>query len=737
MKETDPNWILAGPYRGMLAPGFRDAAFVERLSGLRAWEESAQAVTLSLGRNRLYRIPVVCGERPLELAVKRFGPQSALKDWSDRIRGGKACRSWRAAGALRARGLGTPDPVGFLEKWQGRRLRESYFLTRYVPDLISFKDALIALFTREPLCATFLELMQAVADAVRPMHEAGFMHRDLGNQNILLRRAADGQWRDVQFADLNRARWQDGPLSVEQRARDLSRLYLPSDLWRVFLDMYAGAAPADRLRARERFHRKAYALLADTRHLRHPWRTRRNRRRAASRTEYPSEKEMWIWDERSEQAVSALRRKERARYFAAGRHAAVAAGALRGAPVVWREYRRLLKTCWRAPVRMAERVGMAVQPRVATWEREYELLRQLGAIPVLIRFYAHETPDAWRFAARAARQMHEAGRSVSFALVQDRRAVTDEARWREFVDAAVDGVADFADRIEIGHAINRVKWGVWEMDDYRRLLRGTQAARARWPHIKWTGPAVIDFDCPTTMAALRAMPPDLQFEALSLHLYVDRRGAPENRQGPFAALEKFALGRAMARWAPQCADRLIVSEVNWPLQGTGVYSPVGSPYVSPGPRRNDPSVSEEDYAVFMLRYLTIALCSGMVERVFWWRLVARGFGLVDNEDPRQWRARPAFHMLRVFLERIGDSQYVGLGADDTDAARLLRFRRSDGREWALAYSVGAPVSWEAPFRCARIENALGEVQPLATPAAPRLSLTGQPHYLFPAENAEV
>ena len=44
----------------------------------------------------------------------------------------------------------------------------------------------------------------------------------------------------------------------------------------------------------------------------------------------------------------------------------------------------------------------------------------------------------------------------------------------------------------------------------------------------------------------------------------------------------------------------------------------------------------------MIRYLLIALCSGMVERVYWRRLVARGFGLIDDVEPGTWRPRPAF-----------------------------------------------------------------------------------------------
>lgn len=744
MKKLPLDPFIVGPWRGAIAPDFRNPAFLARLESIREWTAGPEAVVLSTGRNRNVKAVAPNADHPIELAIKRFGTQSGLKDRIDRFRGSKARRSWLAACALRERGIGTPTPVGYLEHWNGARLDESYVITLYQPGLISFKDALIRLFNEEPICEKFIVLMQAVADAVRAMHEAGFMHRDLGNQNILLRPTASPTGDDILFVDLNRARWQDAPLSMDQRARDLSRIWLPSDLLRVFLDMVMGDQPSAALLKRERFHRKAYALIADTRHLRHPLRTRKNRRRSPAPAVYPSGKDMWIWDEKSAQAISALRRKDRKRHFTLCRHAAIAWPALLDARSVWREYRALQAACWQEPVAMKDRVGMAVEPRPATWDRECALLRALGTLPVMIRFYCHETPAAWTFAAEAVRQLHRNGHAVSIALVQDRRAVKDATVWRHFAEQVLSPVADIVDRVEIGHAINRVKWGLWDIEDYRRLLTGMVAAARPWPHLKFTGPAVIDFDLPHVMAALRAVPEPLRFDALSHHGYVDRRGAPENRQGPFSALDKFALTRAIARQSPHCADRLIVSEVNWPLRGTGVWSPVGSPYESPWPRRNDPSVSEDEYADFMLRYLALALCSGMVERVYWWRLVARGFGLVDDTDAARWRERPAYRMLKTFLDLLGDSVFIGqhtrpVNAEparaasaarrqDLPIARTLTFRKPDGQTIDMLYTTGVSADGPCPPPASRIVDAFGNEQnPIRDGSA--LPLTGRPVYM--------
>src|SRR5690606_23548242 len=102
--------------------------------------------------------------------------------------------------------------------------------------------------------------------------------------------------------------------------------------------------------------------------------------------------------------------------------------------------------------------------------------------------------------------------------------------------------------------------------------------------------------------------------------------------------------------------KVIVSEVNWPIKHTGIWSPIGCPYETPRWRREEPGETEDDYADYMLRYLVISLCSGHVEQVFWWRLSAHGYGLVDDLD--NFRTRPAFHSLAFFLQRLGHADFV-------------------------------------------------------------------------------
>ena len=732
METPTVNRSHYGTYEGVLCDAYACADLAAWLCSLKTFVDAEGVRVLAQGRHRNVLLETACQGKPIHLVVKAFGKQSAVGDALTRVRGSKAERTWLAAVHLQAAGVGTPPPVGFFERWEGGRLVESYFLAEYCPDTSSFKDELVNLFRYEPECAHFMSLMETVARAVRRMHDAGFVHRDLGNQNILLRRKSASTWGDVVFIDLNRGRRRTA-LSLRERGYDLSRITLPSDLMRVFREMYwaPDVPPPDFLDA-ERRARRRYARHCATRFIRHPLRRLRKRRTMESER-YPNEKDLWIWDERSGQAIPCLKSRDRHRHYARGRNLVQVGAVLRHGFRVWWEYRKLKRTAFVQHVEMRNRVSVAISAREDRLVREVALLHELGDPPVHIRFYHHETETEWRHALTAIGRLKDLGFRVSVALVQDRRAVLDPDSWKHFVDLVLDRVGSDVEWVEIGHAINRVKWGIWGFREYDRLWQPVIAHSSSIGNVRFTGPACIDFEYPFLLAALSRMPRGLHLNALSHHLYVDRRGAPENLQTGFATMDKAFLARAVVRSFPKvCEDRLILSEVNWPLQGTGVYSPVGSPYESPGERQNDPSVSEEDYASFMVRYILTTICSGAAEQVVWWQLAAHGYGLVDDMG-ETWRKRPAFEMLKTFLGMVGDAVFesrmrVDGREQDGTWAEFCVFRKEDGQRICVAYTPGDPARFEAPVAFSGVLDHLGDVQPQAAGDA-LLMLSGQPIYL--------
>jgi hypothetical protein len=712
---------LAGRYSGELADAWRRPAVLAQLADLPALISAPGARLVAGGRNRNVRIELALDGGPVAVMVKAFGRQLWLKDLRDARRGSKARRTWLAAAHLARHGAGTPAPIGYLERWDGARLAESYYLAEFQEGVQTLREALLGLYDEVPPQSTrFVDLLECVAAGLRAMHTAGFQHNDLGNQNVLLRPEGPARWRDFMIVDLNRGRIRSA-LSWRQRARDFSRFELPSDLLQVLMEMYWQEVPPPALRRWVGWYRRLNEWWIRSRRWRHPVRYRRWLRSGGPRErDYPAPRDVWIWDAPTAQPISALLRAERRRLFPPSRGRRLLGETLRAAPAVWRAYRALRAEAYSRPVGMAGRIGMALEPTPRTLEQELGLLAALGRVPALVRFYHHDAPQDLRFRTGLVRALHRAGHAVSVALVQDRRALLFPRSWSAFGSAVLEGVADLVESVEVGHAVNRVKWGVWGFDELRALYAPLGEWHARYPALRFTGPAAIDFEYPAVFPALREWPAEVPLDAISHLLYVDRRGAPENPQSGFGPLEKFVLGKAVARAAG--IERFVVSEVNWPLRGTGAHAPIHAPYFPPWRAASDPGVTEAEYGAYLLRYLCLALCSGMVERVYWWRLAAHGYGLVDDAEPAALRVRPAYPMLQRFLQVLGDATFVAARMPprrgERHGAYRFEFRRPDGERVALAYAHGPAL----PFDAGRAENACGE-------AVAPTRLTGEPLYL--------
>lgn len=647
-----------GKYTGEIADTFRTnhvLGVLEEISELLLQAENTQ---LSDGKDYVIKTsaPLHVGAAPIDITIKVFKRQSRLKDWHDQRNGSKAERSFRAACFLQAKRLGTPTPIAWLDYWEGNHLKESYYLCLFEPG-ISFRDALSDIYYNQHNNAPLMELLHLVAPAIRAMHDAGFAHNDMGNQNILLPRAENGDWLPPQFIDLNRAQYQAEPLSYKQRAFDLARIALPGAYLKIFKTIYNQheELPAEfellEQKARKRFwnHRRSVKW-------RHPIRHWRSKQQPKAKPVYPPIPDIWLWDEKSAQPMIVPGRQEKHAYRDWRYMLTMIWQSLISAPGIFRRYKQLLQQSYQKPLSMTGRIGVALHPKADYIPQELALLKTLGNPPVLVRFCHHETQEDWQTGIALVKHLHQQGVEIMVAILQDRQATLQPQRWESFLDTVISTIGDKVAHIEITHASNRVKWGIWSANEYRNLMAPAFALQKRYPHIKLTGPACIDFEYHPVIAALKTIPKGQKFSALSHLLYVDRRGAPEGKQGQFSTLEKCALLKALAQSSDRCDDKVIISEVNWPVKHTGIWSPIGCPYETPKWRREEPGETEDEYADYMLRYLVISLCSGHVDQVFWWRLSAHGYGLVDDRD--NFRQRPAFRALAYFLQLLGNATFI-------------------------------------------------------------------------------
>ena len=247
--------------------------------------------------------------------------------------------------------------------------------------------------------------------------------------------------------------------------------------------------------------------------------------------------------------------------------------------------------------------------------------------------------------------------------------------------------------------------GVWNYGEYLELAAEAAAIlRRRRPDALVVGPAVIDFEQHATAAVVNRRHPTLRFDALASLLYVDRRGAPENRQLGVDTVDKVTLAAAVAESGRLVGRRASwVTEVNWPLR-EGPHSPAG----------RSVAVDEETQADYLARYYLLALGTGLVERVYWWQLAARGYGLAEPGADGTLRRRPSFRALATLERELAGTLCHGPQPAPA-GTRLYRFAREGGGEvwagWAPAGAGRARLP-AAPLRAAGRDG-----QTLPTPGA--------------------
>ncbi len=381
-------------------------------------------------------------------------------------------------------------------------------------------------------------------------------------------------------------------------------------------------------------------------------------------------------------------------------------------PVIM-QYRFHRAMTGRFPARIENPFAVAVSPVPGREPEILAMLQELDISRSLLRIPSWES-DRLEMYERFFSGLNKRGIEVLISLLQCREDVLDPARWIRFVREVFSRFQGEDTFFEVGHAWNRTKWGVWDHREYVRLARQAAAAAEEYG-ASIVGPAVIDFE-------FHLYPPVLErisFDVVSSLLYVDRSGPPEGKQFGWDMLRKLALLRAVVDKCSRKGQELWITEVNWPLKDTGKYSPAAG----------RPNVSEEEQADYLVRYHLLALSSGWVDRIYWWQLVAPGYGLVDSRSVG-WRRRPAFRALQTLKRFCGNSVYQGRYLVHP-TAHILSFCR--GREvFAAGWTEGEPIRYRFPLPVKRVVGRDGEE---LTMEGPDVTLDGHPKYVF-LEGAE-
>ncbi|MHA7878149.1 MAG: lipopolysaccharide kinase InaA family protein [Saccharospirillum sp.] len=666
-------------------------------------------------RNRVYRLPCPLGGP--DLCIKAFKTPDALRSLVYRRQGSKAQRAHQYARHLCEHGAAVAEPIGYIEQWRGHRLIQSYLISRYVDNSTDLYSEMTHLLRQRPYAGDFIRLLRTAATAVRTMHDSGFLHGDLGPQNILMTRVGEAEWANITFIDLNRGRLVPNP-SLKQRAKDLDRMKVPTHFRQIFYHIYFndGDIPAEFQRWSERYKERFY-WHQRSRQWRHPvrslkqWLAPKPPERKEVSTGQPKPRDVWIWDEHSGQPSVVLKGRDRRRQRAAKDVWPTLFHCLKQAPAIYTTYKTLKTRAFQQTRPMSHGLGVSVEVDEC-FEQQRQALAATPNASLMVRCYYHLGEAHIRACEHAIAQLKQDGHSVSLALIQNRDAVNHPNRWADFVSKVLECTHAYLDCVEVAHAVNRVKWGFWNLEEMGRLWQQASQWRQRYPNLTFLGPAVNDFE-------FQYYPPLLAqhseaFHALSGHLYVDRRGAPEAEQNGFSTLEKALLARAIANTHGKTG--YYITEVNWPIRNTGLNSPLAGAYIKNGAKESPLHVSEEESAAYMIRYALITLCSGAADRLWWWRLAHPGFGLIDHGNG--WRERPGWKAFVQFHNTVGNQRF--LKREEKDSAIWWQFERT-----TLAYSTGS-AQITVPGDTAKVTDLYGnsiEGQP-----SQRLIIGGSPVY---------
>ena len=178
------------------------------------------------GRNQLRRITY----QGTDYVAKSFRRPNFINRFVYGIfRPSKAKRSYDHARMFQAIGVGTPQPVGYLNIRQGLLFDRSYYVTLASTCPYRYEDLFHRQFDYED------EVLRAVGHVTAILHNHGYAHKDYGRANILFGRTPQSIRLDI--VDLNRLAV--GPLDMKAGCKNLERLPATPAMHRIIATEYA------------------------------------------------------------------------------------------------------------------------------------------------------------------------------------------------------------------------------------------------------------------------------------------------------------------------------------------------------------------------------------------------------------------------------------------------------------------------------------------------------------------
>ncbi len=184
------------------------------------------------GRNELRKMEY----NGYSLVVKAFHQPNFINRFIYGIfRPSKAKRAYKHAEMLLNAGVGTPQPIGYLNIRSGILFDKSYFVSLESPCIHVYNELFYQQFDYAE------DVLREIGRVTARLHEHGYAHKDYGRGNILFLKTDDGI--KIEIVDLNRMAI--GPLDIKSGCKNFERLPATPQMHRWMAEEYAKARGFD------------------------------------------------------------------------------------------------------------------------------------------------------------------------------------------------------------------------------------------------------------------------------------------------------------------------------------------------------------------------------------------------------------------------------------------------------------------------------------------------------------
>ncbi|SDX25513.1 PhoP regulatory network YrbL family protein [Flavobacterium degerlachei] len=148
------------------------------------------------------------------------------------FRKSKARRSYEYATLLLEKGIGTPEPIAFLEKFNWVGLQDSYYASEHLDAELTFRE-----LVEIPDYPDHENILRQFTRFSFDLHEKGIEFMDHSPGNTLIKKVSENQYQFF-LVDLNRMNFHE-TMDFEMRMKNLSRLTPKKEMITIMSDEYA------------------------------------------------------------------------------------------------------------------------------------------------------------------------------------------------------------------------------------------------------------------------------------------------------------------------------------------------------------------------------------------------------------------------------------------------------------------------------------------------------------------